>query len=287
MKLTQAPCVFDYRDLSEYLKDIYKYRKATEAGFSYEKWADEIGLKSRSHLRYLVLGEKSAANSMLPLLLNSLKLTEDETAHFVNLFHLQIATTPEIKAVYIRQIFKVWVHHLETTDILNFSEFLSDPIIPQLFAYLSFEDAPTDIQQWSRDLQCDVERVQNALRCLIWQKLVEGRVSENGETSYATTSPYFRIPSSDGNTYLRAFHLEGIKQAEEVARGNPENRKLYSTFVALSSEQYQRAQQLIQDFNLQLLALFDEKTLNGKKLYRLNQQLLSVSAVVQTKLERE
>jgi len=279
-KKPTLPVVFEYRDLSEYLKDVYKFRKAHENYFSYEKWADEMGLKSRSYLRYLVLGEKTATATLLPTLLRGLKLHEDEVAYFVLLFNFQVAPTADIKAVYTREIFKVWSRRIQETEIKDLAEFLADPLIPQLFTYLSFEDSPADAKQWAQDLNCDIARIQNALKCLIWQKLVDGHVLENGDTLYRTASPFFRVPQNPANTHLRNFHLEGIKQAQDAALGDPENRKLYSTFVALSPEQYTRAQELIRDFNRQLLAIFNERTLNGKKLYRLNQQLVSVSQAV-------
>jgi uncharacterized protein (TIGR02147 family) len=276
------PIIYDYKDFAEYLNALYKFRKTTEVSFSYEKWAEEMGLKSRSYLRSMVMAEKAPTMTLVPSLLRGLNLSEEETSYFITLINLQLAPTPEIRTIYTKEIFRRWTRRIQEVEIQDIAEFLADPIVPQLFTYLSFEDSPSDIEQWARDLRCSADTIKNALRCLIWQKLVDGKIQDNGETIYKTTSEFFRIPSDSHNAHLKRFHAEGIKQAQAAVQENSEHRKMYSAFVALSADQYAKAQMLIQDFNQQVLAIFNEKCIDGKKLYRLNQQLISVSEIVQT-----
>jgi uncharacterized protein (TIGR02147 family) len=280
-KHTVKPLIYDYKDFAEYLNALYKFRKRTEASFSYEKWAEEMGIKSRSYLRSMVLGENAPTLSLVPSLLRGLKLNEEETSYFITLINFQLAPAPEIKAIYMKEIFRRWTRQIQETQIQDIAEFLADPVVPQLFTYLGFEDSPSDIQQWASDLRCSEEQIKNALKCLIWQKLVDGAVQDNGDVVYRTTSPFFRIPSDPANAHLKRFHAEGLKQAQEAAQKSSEHRKMYSAFVALSPE-FAKAQGLIQDFNQQILAIFHEKSIAGKKVYRLNQQLISVSEAVQT-----
>lgn len=279
--IAPKPKVYDYRDLPEFLKALYKYRKNTEGNFSYETWAGEMGIKSRSYLRYLVLGEKPPTHSIIPALVKGLQLSEGEVNYLTLLVNYQIATTDSMRALYLREIYGRWSRNLQETAIQDISAFLSDPLVPQLFTYLSFDDSSSDLEKWAQDFRCSVERIKNALKCLLWQKLVSGEVKEDGRIIYHTENEFFKIPSSPGNSYIRTFHAEGLKQAQEAIHGPTENRKLYSAFMALSDEQFQKAQELIQDFNSQMLAIFNEKSIAGKKVYRLNQQLLSVSEVIE------
>lgn len=278
MEKIKKPVVYDYKDLTEYLKDVYKFRKRHESSFSYDKWSDEMELKSRAYLRSLVLGEKSIPGHLLPVLARGLQLNSEEMSYFVSLFNYHTAPTGEIKAIYGREIFKVWSRHVQEIEISEISDFLSDSMTPYLFTYLSFDDSPSDINQWAKDLNCDVDRVRNALKCLIWHKLVDGKVSEDGQCIYRTVLPNFRIPSIDSSSYLKSFHLNGLRDTE-VAMVN-ESSKAYATFVALSPEQYVKAQELIVEFNRQLLATFNDQKVQGKKIYRLNQYLLSISEVI-------
>ncbi|AFY02411.1 TIGR02147 family protein [Bdellovibrio bacteriovorus] len=280
MKTAVKPNIYDYNSLPGFLKALYKYRKSTEEGFSYEVWAGEMGIRSRSYLRYLVLGEKPPTHSVIPALIKGLQLNEDELTYMNILVNFQLATTDSMRTLYLREIYKRCTRNLQETTIQDISAFFSDPLVPQLFTYLSFADSPSNLESWAQDFRSSIERIQNALKCLIWQKLVIGEVKEDGSTIYRTENDFFRIPSSPDNQHVRSFHAEGLRQAQEAVRGPTENRKLYSTFIALSADQFQKAQELIQDFNSQLLAIFNEKSITGKKVYRLNQQLLSVSEVI-------
>lgn len=275
------PNIFRYRECSEFLNDLYKFRKRTEPSFSYEKWAQEMDLRSRSYLRYICRGEKPPTATILPNLLRGLNLNSEESSYFITLVNLASTTDSSVKALYTKEIFRCWTQKIQETPVTEVLEFLADPMIPQLFTYLSFEDSPTNVNQWIQDLRSTPERIQNALRCLIWQKLVEGQLLENGEIRYRTTNSFFKVPTTPANSHIRNFHLEGLEQAKEAVNKSPETRKMYSAFFALSADQFQRAQELIQNFNSQILAVFNEKTIGGKKLYRLNQQLLSVSEDVQ------
>ncbi|MBO9667743.1 MAG: TIGR02147 family protein, partial [Bdellovibrio sp.] len=258
-KMSVKPNVYEFKTLSEYLRAIYQYRKAVEQSFSYEKWAGEMGIKSRSYLRYLALGEKPPTLSIVPALLQGLKLNDEESTYLLLLVNCEVAPSHGLKALYLREIFNQWTHYIQEIEVQDLGEFLADPLIPQLFTYLSFEDASSDPETWARDFDCELERIDKALKCLIWQKLVDCKVREDGTILYRAANSHFKVPSEAGNGYLKAFHTEGIRQAYEAAQGPSEKRKLYSTFVALSPEQYQKAQALIQEFNGKMLAVFDEK----------------------------
>lgn len=282
MKTAVKPNIYDYNNLPGFLKALYKYRKSTEEGFSYEAWAGEMGIRSRSYLRYLVLGEKPPTHSIIPALIKGLRLSEEELTYLTLLVNYQLATTDSMRALYLREIYKRGTRHLQESTIQDISAFLSDPLVPQLYTYLSFADSPSNLERWAQDFRSSVERIQNALKCLIWQNLVIGEIKEDGSIIYRTENEFFRIPSSPDNQYIRTFHAVGLKQAQEAVHGPTENRKLYSTFIALSADQFQKAQELIQEFNTQLLAIFNEKSIAGKKVYRLNQQILSVSEVIKS-----
>jgi uncharacterized protein (TIGR02147 family) len=273
------PQVYDHRNLSEYLTAVYEYRKRAEYGFSYEKWAEEMSIKSRSYLRQVALGKKIPAATLLPSLLKGLSLNSEETNYFVALFNQVIAPTPEIKAIYNKEIFKTWTRKIQEVQIQDLTQFLADPMIAHLFTYLSFDDSPSDLAQWSQDLNCDQERIERALKILIWQNLVEGKMDDDGQVMYRTTSPYFTIPSG-ASQHIRQFHMEGIKQAQASFDGPKEHRKMWSGFVALSEVQHAKAVEIINEFNQQLVAIFNETTIDGKKLYRFNQQLLTISQEV-------
>jgi uncharacterized protein (TIGR02147 family) len=276
----KRPLIFEYLDVGLYLQDVYKYRKSQEKNFSYAAWAEEMGIRSRAYLRALVLKEKPIHESIVPALIQGLRLNDEEVEYFDLLLRHAGAVLNSLKEAYGRQLLIKWKGVLQKIEIKDMQEFLSDPLIPVVFTYLSFDDSAPGVQDMARDLGCDVGRLQTALRCLIWQKLVNGEVREDGSVTYKAIETFFSVPSLPQSQVLKRFHLEGLSLAEQASELPSEQRKYYSTFMAADEAQFQKAQALIQDFNQRLLALLGHSQLRGKKIYRLNIQIFPVSNTV-------
>lgn len=278
--MKQRPNIFEYLDLKSYLGDVYNYRKTKEASFSYQRWADEMGIRSRAYLRAIVIGEKAAQESLTSSLLKGLQLSEDEAEQFILLLRAETAATPELKQLHTRQLMANWKVKLQQLEVKDSSEFLSDPFLPVLFTYLSFDQNSPNQKKMCEDLQCQPTELQEALRKLIWLKLIDGTVLDSGDISYKTIQPFFRVPSTNASPYLKEFHRKGIQLAEKAAELPSDQRKFYSTFVALNSDEFKQVQDLISDFNQRLLKLFNSTNPDGKKIYRINFQALPVSGEI-------
>jgi len=273
----KKPDIFEYLDLRLYLVDFYRFRKTHESGFSYEKWTQEMGFRSRSYLRAVVVGKKPLHESLLLPLTKSLQLDGDGIDYLTVLLGYSIAPSPELKESYGRQLLQKWRAQIQRIEVPDISEFLSDSLIPVVFTYLSFEDASSDLALMAKHLHCEITRLQKALRCLVWQKLVEGSLDENGQVLYTTVSPFFKIPSLPNNLALRSFHREGLKQAEQAIEKPSAERKYYATFVAMDETQFLKFQELVQEFNDRMLSTFNSPELKEKKIYRVNTQVFPVS----------
>lgn len=277
MSTSVRPSIFTYQDVLVFLKDIYKFRKHSVPGFSYDVWAKEMEIKSRSYLRALIMGTKPLQIQLLPNLLKGVTLNDEECGYFVALLHLHLAPTPALKVIYLKEVFTVWNAKARVTQVESVEEFLADSLAPAVFTYLSFDDHSSDVTRMAQDFQCSEHRIQLSLRNLIWNRLVEGSITEEGLVQYQTVTPYFKVPNMPGSSVLKKFHVEGLKLSQQSAELPSELRKLYSTFVALSEEQFKQTQGLIEDFNSKLLGILEDKSVRDKKIYRFNQQLFPVS----------
>jgi uncharacterized protein (TIGR02147 family) len=267
------PNIYEFLDLRLYLFEIYQCRKLKESDFSYEKWAQEMGFRSRSYLRSIVIGEKPMHESLLVPLTKSLSLDVQQTDYLTLLLRYSIAPTTSLKESYGRQLIREWKAQIQKVEIADIVEFLSDSLIPVVFTYLSFKDVSSNLNVMCRFLNCEADRLQNCLRVLIWQKLVDGTIDDQGQIQYKTIQPYFKIPSLPGNPILKTFHQEGLRLANHAMERPASERKFYATFVAMSDDQFQKFQELIQDFNQRLLAICDSPDLQEKKIYRFNAQI--------------
>lgn len=281
----KKPNLFEYLDVCHYLKDFYKFRKCTEPGFSYEAWSNEMSIRSRSYLRALVLKEKPIHESILPQLIKGLSLKTEELVYFDLLFRYNSVQIKELKNSYGTQLVSFWKKNTQESEIQDVAEFLADPINPVVFTYLSFDDSPSGFDEMCKNIGCEPLRLQNAIRCLVWQKLIDGIVEADGKISYKTVQPFFRVPSLPNNQLLKAFHIEGLSLAQEASHLPSEQRKYFSTFIAMSEEELLSAQTMIEEFNQQIMKLLNNNLITGKKIYRMNVQVFPVSnEVIRTSL---
>ena len=267
------PDLLQYLDVRSYLNDVYQFRKKTVPNFSYDFWSQEMGFRSRSYLRAIVIGEKPLHESVLANFVKSLNLTSAQTDYFTLLFRYSLAPTQELKDSYGRQLIQQWKATLNQIEIKDIESFLSDPFIPVLFTYLSFRDSSSDPEIICKALNCSLPTLQNSIRCLVWQKLIDGTIDEHGNIVYKTVQPYFTIPSISKSQYLKNFHREGLQLATEAMQRPSEERKYFSSFVAITDTQLLEAQKLIEEFNQKLLAIYDSDELKEKKIYRFTSQI--------------
>lgn len=274
----KKPDIIEYMDLRLYLEDLYSFRKRTEPGFSYEKWAAELSFRSRGYLRDLVVGRKPLHESLLLPLSRSLNLDAPRMDYLTLLMRYSAVPNQELKLSYGRQLMQSWKVQLQQVVITDLADFISDSLIPVLFTYLSFPDSASDLDQIAQYLNADRLRVQNCLRCLIWQRLIDGDLDAHGKVRYKTAQPYFSIPTVNGNSLLKSFHQEGLKQAEQAMERPSSERKCYATFMALDQKQFQEFQEIVTDFNQRILGIFQSPELGEKRIYRVNTQIFPVSS---------
>lgn len=54
------PNISDYLDYRKFMLDSYNFKKKSTKKFSYSRWAEKAGFKSRSFLRLVMLGDRKS-----------------------------------------------------------------------------------------------------------------------------------------------------------------------------------------------------------------------------------
>ena len=273
----EKPIIFEFLEASHYLREIYNYRKFKETNFSYDKWTQEIGLQSRSYLRSIVIGEKKLVNKLIPDFISALNLNDLETSYFLMLVHYSNADDKKIREIYGKQLLQSWKKHIYEIQITDVEGFLADAIIPVLFTYLSFGDTGSQIDEIAKDLGCASERIDKALRYLVWQKLVDGDLDDQGNIKYKTIKEYFQIPTSNGSAAIKSFHLQGMDLAKEAMSLPAETRRYFSRFMALSEKDFLDFENYLNEYLDKLMSKYDSAISRNKRIYRINIQILPVS----------
>lgn len=123
---------------------------------------------------------------------------------------------------------------------------------------------------------CSEVRIQNALKFLIWNKLIDCDVLPDGTFKYKAISQFFKVPNFPNNGFIRNYHINNLKLAEEAHDYTKDSRKFHSYLIALTPDQFNETVEIIKKCNDQLLTLFNSNELGDKKIYLFNYQMFPV-----------
>jgi len=277
----KKPNLFEYLDLILFLKDIYRFRKLNEKDFSYEKWSQELGLKSRSYLRLLVMAKRPFSASLIPQFAKQLQFSTEETEYMNSLVQYSQTNSAELRESYGRQLIQKWKHTLNQSVVEDTETYLSDPLTPIAFTYVSDLKGKATQDSLSQHLKVSEERAQRLIRNLIRLNLIEAFPTSSGSFRYLALNHFAKIPDDPYNALIKKFHFEGMQQAIEAHALPSELRNYRSVICSLSAEQVVMLRGIINEFVKNVLATSETETTQMKKrIYRMNLQLFPVSSEI-------
>lgn len=278
----KKPLVFDFIDAGSFLKEFYKHRKCTERNFSYESWALELGVKSRSYLRSVIIGKRSLSDQLIPQFCSNLKFTSEESQYFNLLAKYSLCKTIQTRELLAKQLVGFQQKKLQMFEITDSKEFLLDPLSPVVFTLLGEEGVHKNAQSLAQCCDLELCRMQSILVSLLKLKLVTSYVcAVTGDICYSTTCGLFKVPDLPKDQFLNQFHIAGLEQAFKACDMPYEMRRFRSLFFSLNQEDIGTAQNLINEFAVKVLAQFSKKSETRFNVYRLNLQLFPVTQEIQ------
>ncbi|MDG0816319.1 TIGR02147 family protein [Bdellovibrio svalbardensis] len=268
----KKPQLKDYLDVSHYLKDLYGYRKATEDGFSYESWAQEVGFQHRSFLRQVVIGRRALTDATAKQLGERLFFTKPEQEHFQTLARYSKCRTKQERDVYGQRLMQILKDNYYQTEVEVSEDFLGSPMVPRLQVLLSLGDKSRSIKDLSQALQADPLEIEKGLLVLLRLNLVE----LDGD-NYKATVNSFKVPAELGSEVLLDYHKK-ILQDAIAARNLPHDQRRYkSLLMAMSPEEFEQFLNNMNAFAKEQLQKFDNPSVEGRRLFQVNLNLFSVS----------
>lgn len=88
----EAPSVFNYLDVVQYLQAYYDFRKSKDRKFSYRAWSNELKFNSRSFLRLVLASKKK----LPPKLAESIALTHFDDSTQADYFRCLVGYSKSI-----------------------------------------------------------------------------------------------------------------------------------------------------------------------------------------------
>lgn len=259
------PNIFSYLDICLYLQDVYSYRKKLVTGFSYELWAQEMDVKSKSYLRFTVIRKRKISDEMAQKYIQNLKLDPHEKDYFVYLVLYSQAKNAEQKKVYGEKLTQLLRSNKNIPEVPSNADLLSNPLVIAVRSLLTFVDVTRTVTELSRLLKRPQAEIESALHNLQSQNLAE---FVNGQ--WQATQDYIRVPTTPADKAILSYHRESLLKAIDSQNLPADERSYRSLTLALSQEEYQNYLSELGCFVTQLFGKFKSESLTSKRLYQIN-----------------
>lgn len=270
------PSVCDFINIRDYLSEYYSFRKATAKSFSYETWAQELGVKSRSFLRMVIMGQRPITKNFAETLSYGLHLNEKELKYFFLLFEYSRAKSNEQKKFYWKQMLSILKMEENRTEI-SAADFISSHWLPKIQTILAFSDVDKTTKNIATLLGLDET---TALQCL--EKLealaVAKKDSEDVKNcSWDTQVKNFKVPEAFHNAALKNYYIQSFDDAKAAIALPAEVRKFRSLLLPLNPDEYLELLAKLEEAFQEILTQYKADKLYGRHLYQMGMSLVPIT----------
>lgn len=265
-----TPQVHRYSDARIFLRDVLEWRKKVDQGFSSSRWAEELGFKSRSFLRLLLLGQRSITEASLPSFVKNLKFNRREADYFEALVRFTQARSTEVRQTVARDLARLQVRLKDASSIQDHFTFLASPWIPSIHVLLSSTDFEGTASAIRSALGLSAAEVQRCLSALERLGMVRVEKGEFGQDRYHTIDKTFRVADSLGSHPIQSFHRHSLEQALKAIDASPSERRFHAVLLPLNEKEFSEIETEIKVFIRGLASRFMKTRIEGRRLYQVH-----------------
>lgn len=277
--MNQKPAIFDFLDAFQFLRAYYSFRKNSGSSFSYEIWAHELNLKSRSSLRMILYGQRKISPDFCVSFLRNAGLNEQEEEYFYTLVRYSQSATPSEKQMYGTKLVQILKSVMARSEINNHVDFVAKPLYVRLLTMLGFNDIEATAENLAALLDEELPVIDEALDKLAEMELAAIDTS-TGKPLWKTTHNLFRVPDNIGSVPLMRFHEQSLLESIQAFHKPKEERRYRSLLLPLSQQELTEFYELMNTFASEQLARFQANEYRGRKLYQVNLNVHSVAKPV-------
>lgn len=271
----QAISVFKYEDYHVFLRDWVVAKKRERTSFSYQELADRIGLKSKSSLRLVCMGERDLSPSAAVKFVVALGLEERETEYFLALVGYNNASDPRERDVFLQQMKKV-PRPIEKT-ILSAQEFdyFGKWYVAVVRELVSIHPFGGDFKALGSLLEpaISADEARHALKVLLDLDLIEPR----GEL-YSQKNSILHTREELRSQAIKAYQRETMGlAADALDRIDPSRRHITTLTMGLDDRRWHSIRKLTQEYRQKLIEIGSEEG-PVDRVYQVNIQVFPLTA---------
>lgn len=261
--------VYDYEDYHVYLKDWMEAKRKRKGSFSFQVLANRAGMKSRSFLRLVSLGQKDLLHATALKVSGAMDHDARETEFFLALVGYNNAVDPKERSVYLDKM--ATFRKPARSEILSaqqyefFSKWFIIPIW-ELVATIPFGD---DFRLLADRMEpsITVEEARHAVKVLLDLGLIEPKGDR-----YAQRSENLHTRDEIVSKAIKGYQADTLALARRaLGEMPPELRQINTLTLGLDEVRWEKAKDAIKEFRQRLIDLTAEVPVVDR-VYQVNLQ---------------
>lgn len=232
--------VFNFTDFREYLRYYFKEKKTANPHFSYQRFAQKIGISNRGFLYNILKGNKPLSKSNCFKLSQALGHSRNEAFYFENIVSYAQTKNAEERAHYLEQALQVQSNthtkiHLIRQDQY---EFYSKWYHSAIRAYIDMFPFDGDHEELVKKLSPVVTVAQAEKSVRLLERL--GLIKKDKNGMYTVTEKSIWASDEVSKTAISRFHIECTDLARNaVIHENPKTHNIISLTMGISKNGYE------------------------------------------------
>jgi uncharacterized protein (TIGR02147 family) len=249
------PCIFDYTDYREFLKDMFAFKKETMPSYSYRYFSRLAGFSSPNFLKLVMEGQRNLTNTSVAGIAKGFKLKKPERDFFENLVFMNQATEHAEQDHYYRKMIAAKSHgKVKAIETARY-EYFSRWYLPVIRELVIFGDRKMTAEQIAEKLfpavrAKDVETALSRLEAL-------GLIQKDEQGQWQQTDSLLSTGPEVKSLLITNFHKEMIRLAEEsITRHPAKTRDITALTISMKKNRMAELKQKIADFRKDILKEF-------------------------------
>ena len=276
--------VFSYREYHSFVRDWIDEKRRSKPTYSFQQLANRAGLKSRSFLRLVTIGERNLLHAAAARLAEAMGLEEREQEFFLALVGFNNASDPWERDLYLRKL--QGARRPAKRKILTAGEFqiFSRWYVIPIWELVVARPFGGDFKRLGRLLDPPVGQ-QEAREAL--DILLELRLIEPSGDRYRRNELVLHTRDELVSRTIKLYQSETIDLAKlALERVPPDFRNIGTMTIGIDLQGWARLKDLVAEFKQKLIDLASE--IEGvDRVYQVNFQAFPLTSLLAASLESD
>ncbi|HNY31305.1 MAG TPA: TIGR02147 family protein [Fibrobacteria bacterium] len=271
---TKLPVVFEYDDYHLFLRDWVAARRAKTAGYSFQSLANRAGLKSRSFLRLVSLGQKDLGSVTALALAEAMGLQGREGEFFQCLVAFNNATDLREKGLHLERMRKVGKPSRSTVLSVQQYDLLGKWFVAPIWELVTVVDFGDDFRKLASQLRPAITPAE--ARYAVELLLGLGLIERSGSL-YVQKESSLRTRDDLKSQAVKVFQEEtmglGIEALDRFAL---DERNIGTLTLGLDGPSWRELRQKVKTFREELVD-FAHRVKKTDRVYQINYQVFPLT----------